>query len=363
MAECIIKIEHLRKEFPDAVPLKDVSANINRGDVVAIIGPSGTGKSTLLRCINGLEKLTSGKVYIYDTDITDPHCNMSAVRKKVGMVFQSFNLFDNLNVLDNVAQPMVQLLGKPRAQARKEAMQLLKRLGMDDRADHFPDELSGGQKQRAAIARAMAMQPEVLMLDEPTSALDPTKVGEVQAIIAELARDGMTILIVTHEMRFARQVSNRVFYMDEGGIYEDGTPEQIFDAPQREKTRVFINRLQTIEVSIASTEYSLDEFSEKLINFAANTVISRKKLMTVQFVFEELAVVQLIHTREKFTPVDVKIQYSQNEQWVEMQLTYGGDSYDPFEQADEVLAGLRHYTLQAAIHRYENGTNTLIVRF
>ena len=221
----MIKIEHLKKEYPNVTPLKDVSVEIHDGDVISVIGPSGTGKSTLLRCINQMEKPTSGKVWVDGVEITDRKCDINKVRQKMGMVFQSFNLFGHLTVIENIMLSPVDLLGKSRQEAYDEGMRLLRMVGLAEKALNYPDELSGGQKQRIAIARTLAMDPDVILLDEPTSALDPTMVGEVQAVIRDLSKTGKTMMIVTHEMNFAKAISNRVFYMDEGGIYEDGTPE------------------------------------------------------------------------------------------------------------------------------------------
>ena len=230
----MIELKHLRKEYDIVTPLKDVNTVINDGDIISVIGPSGTGKSTLLRCINMLETPTSGQVIINGVDVTAPKCDLGKIRQKTGMVFQSFNLFGHLTVIENIMLAQLDLLGKSRQEAYDEGMRLLRTVGLADKALKYPDELSGGQKQRVAIARTLAMDPDTILLDEPTSALDPTMVGEVQAVIRELATTGKTMLIVTHEMNFARFICNRVFYMDEGGIYEDGTPEQIFEHPQKE---------------------------------------------------------------------------------------------------------------------------------
>ena len=251
----MIRIEHLKKEYPNVTPLRDVNVEIRDGDVISIVGPSGTGKSTLLRCINQLEKPTSGRIWIDGTEITDPKCDIKKIRQKMGMVFQGFNLFGHLTVIENIMVPPMDLLGKPKQEAYNEAMRLLRMVGLEGKALNYPDELSGGQKQRIAIARTLAMDPEIILLDEPTSALDPTMVGEVQAVIQDLAKTGKTLMIVTHEMAFARAICNRVFYMDEGGIYEDGTPEQVFDNPIREKTRRFIRHLKVLELNIESRDY------------------------------------------------------------------------------------------------------------
>ncbi len=240
MSDVLIRVEHLKKQYPNVTPLEDITTDINKGDVISIIGPSGTGKSTFLRCLNLLETPTSGTITVSGTVITDKKCDVSKVRQKMGMVFQSFNLFSNLSIIENIMAAPVKLLGLSRQDAYNEGMTLLKRVGLEEKALNLPEELSGGQKQRVAIARAIAMKPDIILFDEPTSALDPTMIGEVLAVIKALADEGMTMMIVTHEMQFAKAVSNRVFYMDDGGIYEEGTPEKIFETPQREKTRRFV---------------------------------------------------------------------------------------------------------------------------
>jgi len=238
----MIELKHLCKKYENATPFNDINAVINDGDVISVIGPSGTGKSTLLRCINKLETPTSGQIIVDGVDITALGCDISEIRRKVGMVFQSFNLFAHRTIIENVMNGPVDLLGLSRQEAYDKSMELLHMVGMDSRALDYPDMLSGGQKQRVAIARAVAMDPEFILFDEPTSALDPTMVGEVQEVIRDLANMGKSMMIVTHEMKFAREICNRVFYLDQGGIYEEGTPEQVFDHPQKELTRRFLQR-------------------------------------------------------------------------------------------------------------------------
>ena len=239
----MISIRHLRKSFNGVDVLKDVNAEIEKGEVISIIGPSGTGKSTFLRCLNRLETPDGGSIVVDGVDVTDPKTDLAAVRRKMGMVFQSFNLFGNLTILGNVMAAQCDLLGTPKDEARRKALELLGRVGLANKADALPDELSGGQKQRVAIARALAMDPEILLFDEPTSALDPTMVGEVLAVIKDLAKTGMTMLIVTHEMGFARDVSTRIFYMDEGIVYEDGAPNEVFNRPRGPKTVDFVGQV------------------------------------------------------------------------------------------------------------------------
>ena len=239
----MISVRHLRKGFNGVEVLKDVNAEIGKGEVISIIGPSGTGKSTFLRCLNRLEAPDGGSILVNGVDVTAPRTDLAAVRRKMGMVFQNFNLFGNLTVLGNVMAAQCDILGVPKDDAKKKALELLGRVELANKANALPDELSGGQKQRVAIARALAMDPEILLFDEPTSALDPTMVGEVLAVIKDLSKTGMTMLIVTHEMGFARDVSTRVFYMDEGVIYEDGAPGEIFNHPQKPKTIEFVGQV------------------------------------------------------------------------------------------------------------------------
>ncbi len=344
----LIKIEHLKKEYPNVTPLKDVTVEINKGDVISIIGPSGTGKSTLLRCLNQLEKPTSGKVIFDGVDITDPKTDMEVVRQKMGMVFQSFNLFANKNIIDNITYAPIKLLGKSKQEAREEGLELLKRVGLLEKANNFPDELSGGQKQRVAIARAIAMKPEMILFDEPTSALDPTMVGEVLQVIRKLAKDGMTMMIVTHEMKFARDVSNRVFYMDEGGIYEEGTPQEIFYAPKKEKTRIFIKRLKQLRLSIESAGFDYIGYSSQLEQFGRENDLSDKMVKRLILIFEEL-VMEGICKRAGVYPMEVIAEISEAEESVVFEITFGGEEYHPKDDMDDITKDL----LNAAIEKYD----------
>ena len=235
-----IHVENLRKNFGNLEVLKDISLDVHEGEVVCIIGPSGSGKSTFLRCLNHLEEPTSGKIIVNDTDITDKKVNLNKVRENIGMVFQHFNLFSNMNIISNLMLAPVELKKMSKEKAKIEGMKLLKRVGLESKALAHPQQLSGGQKQRVAIARALTMQPEMLLFDEPTSALDPEMVGEVLNVIKELAEQGMTMVIVTHEMGFARDVSDRVLLIADGVIAEEGTPEQIFENPQVKRTKDFL---------------------------------------------------------------------------------------------------------------------------
>ena len=333
----MIKISHLRKEYPNITPLKDVNVEIHKGDVISIIGPSGTGKSTLIRCINMLETPTSGQIWVDDECITDKKCNINKIRQKMGMVFQSFNLFNHMNIIENIMAAPMDLLGKSKQEAYDSGMELLRTVGLADKAFNYPDELSGGQKQRVAIVRALAMEPEIILLDEPTSALDPTMVGEVQAVIRDLARKGLTLMIVTHEMRFAREIANRVFYMDEGGVYEDGTPEEIFDNPKREKTIRFIKHLKVFENLITSKDFDFIGFNTALEEFGRRNQFPQKAIMRSQVVFEELAVQTILPELDEEFKLSVALEYSQDDETLTMLLKYDGKNFD-VNDSDNILS-------------------------
>ena len=243
MTETLIKIENLHKSFGKNEVLKGINLEIKRGEVVVIIGPSGSGKSTLLRSMNLLEEATNGKVIFEGVDITDKKNDLFAMREKMDMVFQQFNLFPNMTVMENITLSPIKTKGESKAVAEKRAQELLEKVGLPDKADAYPQSLSGGQQQRIAIARGLAMEPDVLLFDEPTSALDPEMVGEVLAVMQDLAKSGMTMVIVTHEMGFAREVADRVIFMADGVVVEDGTPEQIFEQTQEQRTKDFLSKV------------------------------------------------------------------------------------------------------------------------
>lgn len=239
----MIKVSNLKKSYGDKLVLKEVNTVIQDGSVVVVIGPSGSGKSTFLRCLNRLEEVDSGKIFYDDIELTSKTVDIDKMRQHIGMVFQHFNLFPHKTILENITLAPVSLNLMSKADAEKKGMELLKRMGLEDKASVYPSSLSGGQKQRVAIARALAMEPKVMLFDEATSALDPEMVGEVLNVMKDLAKEGMTMIVVTHEMGFAKEVADRVLFMEEGIIYEDGTPEEIFDNPKEKRTQEFLSKV------------------------------------------------------------------------------------------------------------------------
>ncbi len=344
-AETLIQIRHLKKEFSGVAPLVDVNTDIKRGEVITIIGPSGTGKSTLMRCINRLETPTEGEIHVFGENVCDKKTDLSVLRRRMGMVFQSFNLFSHLTVLENIMLAPQSLLKVPRQEAYERAMGLLKMVGMGEKALCYPDELSGGQKQRVAIARTLAMNPEIVLLDEPTSALDPTMVGEVLAVIRQLAKEGLTMMIVTHEMQFAKDVSTRIFYMDEGVIYEDGTPADIFDAPKRDKTRAFVKRLKVLDFVIGSPDYDFIAMSEALEQFGMKHLLSKRQTENLRRAFEELCANNIMTRYEEGIEVSITTEYAENSGELTMRFSWCGPEDNPLELGDELsLTLVKAYT-------------------
>ena len=290
----LIEIRNLRKEYRDSVPLADVSCDIEEGEVVSIIGPSGTGKSTFLRCVNRLETPTSGSVKVDGIDVCAKDADLPLLRRKVGMVFQSFNLFPHKMVVENVMMPLMDMKGYSAKEAYEEALSQLDRVGLKGKERQYPEELSGGQKQRVAIARALAMNPKIMLFDEPTSALDPSLVSEVLSVIRELAKTRLTMLIVTHEMRLARQISDRVFFMDGGGIYEEGTPEEIFEHPKREGTREFIFRIKRWEYELMYENRDIPGMLGELELFCGRRMMDRKAERNTLMAAEEFVASRIL---------------------------------------------------------------------
>ncbi|MEQ1883769.1 MAG: amino acid ABC transporter ATP-binding protein [Bryobacteraceae bacterium] len=358
----MIKIEHLSKSFGDLAVLKDITTEIKRGEVVSIIGPSGTGKSTFLRCLNLLEQPTGGSISIDGIDILDRKTDVAKMRQRMNMVFQSFNLFAHLSVLENLALGPIKLRGIGRKEAEQKSMELLRLVGLGEKAHSYPDELSGGQKQRVAIARCLAMEPEIILFDEPTSALDPTMVSEVLSVIRRLAKDGMTMAIVTHEMDFARDVSTRVFYMDEGRIYEEGPPEQVFGSPQKAKTRAFIHRIRSFRYSIVSPDFDLYAMNAEIEAFCEKQILPKDVRHDLLLVVEEI--LQLYRPQLSATELDLTIAYSEKTNRLEIVCETAATSVDPLASGaeDDLGAMIIRNMCENISFQSENGRKRLELR-
>ncbi len=328
----MITVKHLRKSYNETPVLHDVNAEINPGEVISIIGPSGTGKSTFLRCLNLLERPDAGEILVDGVNILDPRTDVPKLRMKMGMVFQQFNLFPHLTVLENIMLAPCFLRKEPQLRARERALELLKAVGLVDKANALPEELSGGQQQRVAIARTLAMKPEIVLFDEPTSALDPTMVNEVLTVIRNLAKTGITMMIVTHEMRFARDVSSRVFYMDEGVIYEAGSPQEIFEDPKRPRTRAFIRRMDMLCFELDRSDFDLYHFRSEVDEFAVRQMLEQKKRNAIQLVLEEL-IVNLLFSRVEKAQLEVGISGETGE--TEIRAVWTGNPENPLEAEDD----------------------------
>lgn len=360
----ILDIRHLKKQFETSVILSDVSAEIYDGNVIAVIGPSGTGKSTFIRCLNLLNTPTSGQIFLDGEEITAEGYEPVRVRRKVGMVFQQFNLFNHLTVLENAIIPQMDILGRSRQEACDIAVNNLKRVGLEDRLLRYPDALSGGQKQRAAIARTLSMNPEVILLDEPTSALDPSLVGEVEFIISELAREGHTMVIVTHEMNLVRSVANRVFFMTDGGIYEDGTPDQIFNQPQGEKTAQFVFNFRHIEAQLNHNIESYIETVSRAANFCSILGLSRACIYRVQLVIEELGLHVILPRIPEETGIHLVLETSDKDDTLKITMKYRplqSDMCLKLKDEDRMISDMLQYAVRD-IRVDEEGLTALVVK-
>ena len=345
----MIRVEHLRKEYPTAIPLQDVKVEIHKGDVISVIGPSGTGKSTLIRCLNLLDRPTSGKIFINEEEITAKGADVARIRRKMGMVFQHFNLFPHMTVIENIMAAPMDLLGKSKQEAYDMGMELLRKVGLADKALNYPDVMSGGQKQRVAIARALAMEPEIILFDEPTSALDPTMIGEVQAVIRDLAKQGTTMIIVTHEMKSA---PIRVFYMDGGGVYEDGSPEQIFDNPQKERTRQFIRQLKVLEYPITSRDFDFIGFNTQIEEFGRKHRISQRSIYNIQSFIEEICVQIILPQLKDSFEMLVTIEYSEKHNNTDVIIRYDGEVFDPTQTDNKLSLLLAKKATAEIVYQY-----------
>jgi polar amino acid transport system ATP-binding protein len=358
----MISVRHLSKKFGDSTVLRDVNAEIKKGEVISIIGPSGTGKSTFLRCINLLERPTGGEIIIDGVNLLDKKTNIFRLRQKMGMLFQSFNLFSHLMVIENIMLGPVGLLKMGRQEAFDEGMKLLTTVGLAEKAYAYPEELSGGQKQRVAIARTLAMKPEIVLFDEPTSALDPTMVSEVLAVIRRLAGEGMTMMIVTHEMKFAQDVSTRIFYMDDGVIFEEGSPQQIFEQPKYDRTRAFIHKIKTFVFEIRSASFDFYSLNAGIEAFGRKHILSEKEIYNIQLLIEEIVMNNLLKKQGESVDITVTVDYSEAGGEIKVVLTYAGIPYNPIENGDDAdlsmmivgkLAKRREYSFTEGKNRLE----------
>ena len=358
----MIELVHLEKRYKNAVPLADVNAVINDGEVISIIGPSGTGKSTLIRCIDMLERPTGGKIILDGEDICVSGYDVTKARRKMGMVFQSFNLFGHLNAIENIMQAQIDILKRPKNEAYETGIELLRRVGLADKENNYPDELSGGQKQRVAIARTLAVDPDVILFDEPTSALDPTMVGEVQSVIRDLTNTNKIMLIVTHELNFAKAICSRVFYMDQGGIYEDGTPDQIFEHPKRDLTRRFVRKLRVLELEVDSPFYDFVGAGTEIDRYCMQNDIAPRSKYLIRLAFEELTS-QILRPVLDSVPVLITVEYSQQDNKTEVTALYGGEKFDPAESGDGFSYKVLRSTVSGLTYQYvPNAEYTNMIR-
>ncbi|SFG74188.1 polar amino acid transport system ATP-binding protein [Oribacterium sp. WCC10] len=360
----MIEVKNLTKEYDSVTPINGVNLTINDGDVISVIGPSGTGKSTLIRCLNLLEKPSEGQILFNGEEITAPGYDIRKARMKMGMVFQSFNLFGHLTVIENLMLAPMDLLGKSRQEAYDKGMEFLRRVGMADKALSYPDELSGGQKQRVAIARTLCMDPEVILLDEPTSALDPTMVSEVQAVIRDLSKSGKTMMIVTHEMDFARAIANRVLYMDEGGIYEEGTPEEIFEHPKKENTKRFIRRLKVFEAIIDSRDYDFISFGVELDRYLLQNDVKSSGKNRIRLAIEE-TVQQILIPKYSSPDIHVAVEYSMQDSSTEITISYSGEKFDIRDTGNDLSLSMIENAaekIEYSFHEGEERANEVKIR-
>ncbi len=333
----MIRVENISKSFGSLEVLKDVSLTVEKGERIVIIGESGGGKSVFLRSMDLLEVPDKGSIYIGDDELTSPKADLNRIRRRVGFVYQGFHLFSHLCVLDNITLAPIRLLKMKRAEAEEKALKLLRMVGLESKKHAMPDVLSGGQKQRIAIVRSLIMEPEVMLFDEPTSALDPTMVGEVLATLRLLAKSGMTMVIVTHEMSFAREIATRILYMDEKGIYEEGTPQEIFDNPKRKKTRDFIHKMKYLSYKIDSRSFDLMQLQGSIRDFASKYGIGEKKAYRLQLCTEELIYEMLDYGKSDCVDMSLELSFDEKEKSSLIRLSSKGVEYNPFE---EVCDGL-----------------------
>ncbi|MDO4731770.1 MAG: amino acid ABC transporter ATP-binding protein [Clostridia bacterium] len=359
-----IEIKGLCKSFGSTQVLKDLDLTIKEHEVVAIIGGSGCGKTTLFRCIEMLETPNAGQIFIDGQEITAKGANIDKIRRSMGMVYQNFNLFTNMNVMDNLCLAPVRLLKMKRADAEKMANELLDQVGLHGRGNQMPKELSGGQRQRVAIARCLMMKPKIMLFDEPTSALDPSMIGEVLATMRMLTKRGMTMVIVTHEMKFAKEIANRVIFMADGGIYEDGTPKQIFENPQKEKTIAFIRNIKHFYYHIRNKNFDFIQLQGGIQYFVERYGLASKMAYRLQLCVEELIQDILSSKIDETVEIDITIEYSEADGGIILYCGYNGLAYNPFEKTEEQdnlgVIIIKH-TAKSHQYSYENGRNLITI--
>ncbi len=362
----LIEVKGLKKSFGSLEVLKGVDLTVEQGERIVIIGGSGCGKSVFLRCLCLLEQPDAGQVRIDGRDITAARgVQVDEIRRSMGMVFQKFHLFSEMDVMDNLCLAPTRILKMPRAEAEQKAMELLQQVGLSSRAHAWPTVLSGGQQQRIAICRCLMMGPKVLLFDEPTSAVVPTTVGEVLAVIRMLAKRDLSMLIVTHEMNFAREVASRVLFFADGGIYEQGTPDEIFDAPKREKTIAFINKIKYFTYEIAHRDFDLMQLQGGIQNFGEKYGLNQKRIFRLRVCCEELIYELLEHCYPSGNDVDLKLSVSHAESDGEthIDLDCGGAAYNPFEQEECGLGVTILKNMATRLdYRRDDGLNRISVR-
>lgn len=358
----LIEVRGLKKSFGTTEVLKGIDLTVEKGDRIAIIGGSGCGKSVFLRSLTLLEKPSAGQIFIDGREITGKGANVDEIRQSMGMVFQKFHLFSEMDVMDNLCLAPVRLKGMSRKDADEKAMELLSQVGLTSMAHRWPEGLSGGQQQRIAICRCLMMEPKVLLFDEPTSALDPPMVGEVLAVIRMLAKRDMSMLIVTHEMNFAREVANKVLFLADGGIYEQGTPGEIFDSPKREKTIEFIQKIKYFSYEIKEQVFDLMVLQGGIQNFGEKYGLSHNQVYRLQICTEELVYEMLSGCYEKPDKVEIKvgISYSELKGTTELSLTSDGKEFNPFEQDEDGLGVTILKTMAQSISYLRDGDKNRI---
>ncbi|MDO4732714.1 MAG: amino acid ABC transporter ATP-binding protein [Bacillota bacterium] len=359
-----IEIRGLCKSFGHMQVLKNLDLTVRPHEVLALIGGSGCGKTTLFRCMEMLDPPDAGQIFINGEEITAKAANVDRIRRGMGMVYQNFNLFTHLNVMDNLCLAPVKLLGKSRAEAEKKANELLDQVGLHGRGERMPQQLSGGQQQRVAIARCLMMEPRIMLFDEPTSALDPSMIGEVLATMRMLTKRGLTMVIVTHEMKFAREIASRVLFMADGGIYEEGTAEQIFEHPQKEKTISFIRKLKHFYYHIQDKDFDLMELQGGIQHFADRYGLDRKLTYRLQLCTEELVQTLLDAKSDEAIEIDVTVEYSEEDGGTILLCGYTGPFYDPFgkpAEEDNLGVTIIKHTARRYGHDYVEGRNLLTI--